>query len=380
MDAWMRVTFEEGGIVVWQRNPYYFAVDPEGNQLPYFDEYHHVITGGTDVSLLRAINGDVSWFLADLDAYVVAKQAERDGTCRVFPWASSAFNPATLAFNVTHEDPVLRALFKDINFKMGVSHALNREQYNELVYHGLSEPWQAAPIETDPFYHEEAAHVALEYDPGLAVQYLEKAGLGRKNSEGFRLRSDGKVLEITMLQGEVGWSNEQAIIEMVVEDLNKIGIKTQLKYMDWSAASTIANANQHDVIVMPNSWGSGNGSFAWASFVNSYTFGFWGCYWARTWNQWWLSGGTEGEKPDQIMLDVMDWLAQSGATTDMDAKKGYWKKIMDVYVDNLWEIGTVKHPGQLLITAPYMRNVPNTRRIISRGDYGRWDVMYSAAE
>jgi peptide/nickel transport system substrate-binding protein len=379
MDAWVRATFDESGTVVFKRNPYYFAVDTAGNQLPYFDEYHFVITGTTDVSLLRAMNGDVSWFTTSMGNYSVAKQAEKNGKCRVLPWASSSMNIADIEFNLTHDDPVLRALFKDIRFKMGVSHALNRPQYNELFFNGLSEPWQVAPTETDPFYNERAAHVALEYDPKKADAYLNQAGLDKKDANGWRLRPDGKLLEITLLLGALNWPNEQAMVEMIVDDMKKVGLKVELKSMEFMSAYQIALASKEDAFLLGNSWGTNNGAFGlWDQ--NMFQLGLWMNFYAVKWNDWWTSKGAKGEKPDQVMLDVMDLVAKSKATINIEEQKGYWKKILDVYADNLWGIGTLKHPGDILIVAPYMRNVPNTKLAIGRGDYGRWDVMYSSQQ
>ena len=59
--------------MVYKRNPYYFAIDPEGNQLPYMDERHVVITGSKVVSELRAMNGDVSLYETNVVNYVLAK-------------------------------------------------------------------------------------------------------------------------------------------------------------------------------------------------------------------------------------------------------------------------------------------------------------------
>lgn len=381
MDAWIRVTYKESGIVVWRRNPYYFAVDPEGNQLPYFDEFHQVITGGFDVSLLRALNGDVSWFdRSGVDNYIVAKKAEQEGKCRVLPMGGIVINCADLEFNVTHEDPVLRKLFKNINFKMGVSHALNRPQYNEVIYYGTAEPWQVAPWENDLFYNERAAHVALEYDLDKANQLLDEAGLDRKNADGWRLRPDGMLLEITVLQGEMRLTGEKILGEMMVEDLQKVGIKAVWKFMDFTAAFEITETNKHDAFILGFSWGTYSGAFdLWGAPMYSFVEGI-GNFrpWAPEWMHWWLSDGKKGEKPDQIMLDVMDWVKKSKATTNIEQKKMYWKKILDVYADNLWGIGTLKYPGGILIVAPYMRNVPNPK--LGLADSGRQDAMYSDQE
>ena len=37
LNAWMVTKYEAGVSLTAERNPYYYAVDTEGNQLPYID-------------------------------------------------------------------------------------------------------------------------------------------------------------------------------------------------------------------------------------------------------------------------------------------------------------------------------------------------------
>ena len=41
------------------RNPYYWKVDTEGNQLPYIDELHYSIAEKVDAITLKALNGEI---------------------------------------------------------------------------------------------------------------------------------------------------------------------------------------------------------------------------------------------------------------------------------------------------------------------------------
>ena len=42
-----------------KRNPYYFAVDPEGNQLPYIDEVRFTFFSDAETLNLAAIGGQI---------------------------------------------------------------------------------------------------------------------------------------------------------------------------------------------------------------------------------------------------------------------------------------------------------------------------------
>ena len=48
-------------IYEWERNPYYWAVDPAGNQLPYIDEISMTLTGDKEVLNLKASAGEIDF-------------------------------------------------------------------------------------------------------------------------------------------------------------------------------------------------------------------------------------------------------------------------------------------------------------------------------
>ena len=74
------------------------------------------------------------------------------------------------------------------------------EAFNEAAFLGLGEARQLAPPSYSPFYPGDD-HVAkyTEYDPEGASKILDEIGLDQKNEEGFRLRPDGEVLDLTLL-------------------------------------------------------------------------------------------------------------------------------------------------------------------------------------
>ena len=44
-----------------KRNPYYWKVDPEGNQLPYIDEIVFTQIQNTEIGNIKAMNGEVDF-------------------------------------------------------------------------------------------------------------------------------------------------------------------------------------------------------------------------------------------------------------------------------------------------------------------------------
>src|SRR5690606_3182918 len=60
LSAWVpKNPHGDGGRQVWERNPYYWKVDPDGSQLPYIDSVVFTFFSDEGPLLLAAANGDV---------------------------------------------------------------------------------------------------------------------------------------------------------------------------------------------------------------------------------------------------------------------------------------------------------------------------------
>ena len=58
LNPWMPVQYDPGTRLLLDRNPYYYAVDPAGNQLPYIDSVDVTYVENLEVSKLRVIAGE----------------------------------------------------------------------------------------------------------------------------------------------------------------------------------------------------------------------------------------------------------------------------------------------------------------------------------
>lgn len=370
---WTLFQTGEGGLAVHKRNPYYWSVDPAGNQLPYIDERHFIVTPSEEVSQLRALNGDLDYFVTGFGAYTLAKKAEQEGKCKTFISGVTAINAAQVNFNINHQDPALREIFGDKRFRHAVSYAIDRPTINELVYHGISQPWQVAPPESSRFYHQEFAHTAIEYDPERAKGMLDDLGLDKTDSDGFRLRPDGKPLDITFISYPT--PETKSIGEYVIDQLKAVGLDVNLRFVDWGLLRSSHAANSYDGALLWQAWAT-DGGMHLVSGVNDWLPIHNICYWAPLWASWYRSDGAEGEKPPQVLLDALESWKKAGQASDPAEQERLFKKVLDVAADNLWTIGTVQMPGNVAIISNQMRNVPTTSLPYERGDFGRLSTWF----
>ena len=63
-----------------------------------------------------------------------------------------------------------RELFQNKDFRVALSHAINRPELIDIIYVGQGEPYQVAPRPESEFYDEAFAHQYTEYDPDRANQ------------------------------------------------------------------------------------------------------------------------------------------------------------------------------------------------------------------
>ncbi len=235
---WKIKTVTPADPVVMERNPYFWQVDTEGNQLPYIDTIEHAIYQQADVFNLWIASGkiDEQGRGTSAGAYTFYKENEQKGGYRTFRWryaSTDAYFP-----NLNAPDKVLAKLFDTPDFRQALSVAINRAEVNELVWNGLGEPRQASPINGSPEYDPELEQKWAEYDPKLANDLLDKLGL-KKGADGVRLRPDGKPLEVTITHTSNQGDRANDAHELIKKYWTAIGVKANARYVERALYETL---------------------------------------------------------------------------------------------------------------------------------------------
>ena len=91
-----------------------------------------------------------------------------------------------------NSDPEIGKWLRTSVFRQALSLGIDREAINDTILLGLGTPknWVSHP--STPYYPgDDWAFHNTEYDPSKANEILDRLGLSQKDSDGFRLRSDG---------------------------------------------------------------------------------------------------------------------------------------------------------------------------------------------
>ena len=337
MTAWKITQYEPGTtLMVAERNPYYWAVDPEGNQLPYIDKiYFHFVEDVAGVNAM-GIAGDLSMQAraVDLAQYPVYQDNAEAGNYHMLMWPQAMASAATLWFNQSYADDNYRNLFQDIRFRRAMSVAIDRDQINQVAFLGQGFPQTITVVPDSPYYDASIANVDGEYDPALAASLLDDMGL-TKDADGYYTFADGTEI-ILEIETSLSASGMQDSLELVSQYWNDVGIKNEVQVETRDVFWPRAGANE----VMVSTWTTDRGLVPMVDPI--YQFPFDERSWmAPAFGTWYKSGGTDGIAPTDEFKQVMDLYDEYKVTTDPAKQLEIGKEIVRLSTTNLWTIGTV---------------------------------------
>ena len=340
-------------------NPYYFIVDTAGQQLPYVDKIRESYTQDPAVMELKMINGEVDEKAQTLKfaSVPVFKEHEADGKYKVY-LVEPASDGNTVAFNRTSKDPVLKAIFSNPDFSFAMSIALDRHEINKVVCFGeCQEISNGVPIAPSAsFAKPEWYTYGTEYDPAKANQMLDALGLDKKDSDGFRLRSDGKRLVI--LAQYTIQSVGSATMNLVKSYWEAVGVKIELKEIATEQYRAMVANNDHDVSSFTS------GSTLEPTFI-SRQYRFYPPFgdamlepqFGLSWLEWLKTAGTTGEEPPVDAKHLYELAAQF--KTLLPGSPEYiqvGQEIGDIHMRNMFLIGILGPSPVVLIAKDRVGN------------------------
>lgn len=225
LSAWVPVEWIRGQRLVYERNPYYWKVDSAGNQLPYADRLVFNVIQDPQVILLKFVNGEIDLFgrYAQIDMFPTLQSEERRGKFELRitgPERGPAFY-----LNWDTPKSALREAFRNKDVRVALSLAINREEINQIVYHGLLESSGYAFARSSPYFSEALYKKYSTFDLGLAKKLLDDAGYRDSDGDGFREFEDGVRFELNL---DVTPGARVSICELVADHWRAIGIKVNL--------------------------------------------------------------------------------------------------------------------------------------------------------
>ena len=241
----------------FERNPYYYAVDPAGNQLPYMDKVVLTLAENLEVLNLRAIAGDftIQGRHINIAALPVFLENATAADYRVQFWKQPQSGIANIYVNQSWDGDASTAGFlQNVEFRRALSMGIDRDQINEVFFLGLGETsglCKGFPDSSNPgkYFGEDY----VQFNPGPANTALDALGLDKKDSSGFRLMPNGERLVLNLPGVVAAFEDYVGINEMVSTQWKKnLGISAEVQGLERSLSNERALANE----LMMQTWES----------------------------------------------------------------------------------------------------------------------------
>jgi peptide/nickel transport system substrate-binding protein len=347
--AWKIETPAPAETVVMVRNPYYYAVDQEGNQLPYIDRIEHRLFQDPETLNLMVAQGqiDMQARYMSLDNYTFYKENEERGGYHIVPGLDS--NVWSLVPNMNSKDEVLRGLFETEAVRHAMSVAVDRELINELTQSALAKPLQTAPVTGSPYHSDELSQHWVEYDPDLANELLDEAGLSERDSADFRLRPDGQRFSLVV---EANDAVHAKTLELLAENFADIGIEFLPRVIDRTQWDNNRANNDFQMHWIP---------FDRLTYVPADPRRIMGSDgYANQSFKYYNTNGVEGMEPTAEMQEIYDLWDQASQSASVEVADGYVKQMAEIFATQGWVIGVYGEGTVVNIVSNKMHNVqPN---------------------
>jgi peptide/nickel transport system substrate-binding protein len=353
MTPWIITEWEEGADhMIATRNPYYWKVDVQGQQLPYIDQvYFYLVEDNTAINTL-ALAGklDMQHRGIQLSQYPVYLEQAEQYDYHVFLWPQAQASGLTFFPNQSYSDPKYRELMQDFKFRQALSQAIDRDTLNEILWLGTGVPMTISVVKDSALYQPDIANIYGEYDVELAKSLLDEVGLP-VGADGLRTFPDGSPLQLVVESSYTSGSLYDGI-ELVAEWWRAVGLDTRVETMSRDVYWPKACANE----VMIATWTTDRGLVPMVDPI--YQFPFDERSWmAPAFGIWYKTGGQQGEAPSGSLKELMDLYDNYRATVDPAEQLSIGKEIVRKTTTFLSVIQTCGESPAPVVVKNYFHNV-----------------------
>ncbi|MBM1220793.1 ABC transporter substrate-binding protein [Ponticoccus sp. SC2-23] len=358
MGAWVPVEYRADDIIVLRRNPYYWKVDEEGNQLPYLDEVHYRLSTWADRDVQAvAGTGDFS-NLEQPENYVesLRRSAEDDAPARL------AFGPRTIGYTLypnlsgngwgepDERAQAVRELNRNADFRKGITQAMDRVRLGESLVKGPFTVQYPGGLYAGTSYYDEASTVFYPYSLESARAHFEAAGLADTDGDGFynwpEGMMDGGNVQITIL-ANTDYQTDRNLAEGVVAMLEEAGIQAALNLLTGNDRDAAQNSGRYDWMVLRN------GTSLITVVQNTTELAPVGAQTSLN-----HRANADGELDllpwEQEMVDVVNAFIGSRDAAERSELMSQYQRL---YTENLYGVGLTAYPGALIINKRFA-NIP----------------------
>jgi peptide/nickel transport system permease protein len=367
---WIPRSSSEAAPFIYTRNPYYFAVDPQGNQLPYIDRLQFDLKTAQMLPLTFS-NGEVTMQgrHVSYDNYTELMSRQQEAHYRLLHWYPATRSMWVIDPNLNRyvdaEHPALAKkakLLSDKRFRQALSLAIDRGAIIRSRFDDTVRASQVEPGRESPFHSEKLANAFIEHDPARANALLDELGLSHRDIDGLRTFEDGSsmtfYLTFTAFPG-IGPA------EFVVDDWREVGLRVIAKEQSRTLFQQKRDSSDFDMAA----WVSESDYFPMIE-PRQFAPPDSEALYATNWGRWFSRGGffgspkaleqknSYGPPLDHPMYAAYRSLVEARQLGTLEERVARFREATDIAAENLWTINIAEPTPFLVVVADDLRNVP----------------------
>jgi peptide/nickel transport system substrate-binding protein len=359
MNAWVPVKYEPDQLLVMVRNPYYWKVDEEGNQLPYLDEiwFADAEKGAERLMNFIAGTGDRTYVEDAANFVTLRKKSLEPGSNMKISYPLFIQGQEVL-FNLSKDlgvknekDLAIRELFRNLEFRKALAYATDKWALAKAVFDGpLVQPYPGG-LNSGSVYWAKEHVVEYEYDLNRAKQILSK--LGFKDTDG---------------NGMLNWPSNSAFkgADLILELLNDVHEPENIRTAEsWSAMMRQVGIDVRIRGVQPKMWNARTDS-------GDFQLTLWGKANTDPFIQmsdlfpvspeaplWHMSG--EGKRALlPFEQEMQPYLEELKSTLDPKVRRKNIEKLLKLYTENVYTLGIYESRFALAYDKRFRNIAPDT--------------------
>ncbi len=356
LQPWVNTTTPPSERFVFERNPFFHRVDPQGRQLPYIDQVFVYMAGSSIIpAKVGAGASDLQARYLRFDNYTFLKATEEREKQKVRLWRTARGARIALYPNLNTTDGAYRTLFRDVRFRRALSLAINRDEINQAIFFGLAIEGNNTVLPDSPLYREDYRHAWTQFDLDRANALLDEIGLSERDRRGVRLLPDGRPVDLIV--ESAGESTEETdVLELIRDSWSKIGIKLHTKPLQREVFRNRIFAGRTQMAIwtgLENALPNVDMSPVELAPMKQHHL-----QWPK-WGQYVQTKGLSGEPVDvpeaAELLDLYHAWERATAHTE---REEIWHRMLQIHSDQVFTLGVIAGVPQPVVFKESLRNLP----------------------
>jgi peptide/nickel transport system substrate-binding protein len=240
--------YVQGERIEFMKNSDYYIINTENKRLPYFDRLIYTIVQDASLDLFKFLAGESDVIsVHGEDAELVKKLEKKRNFKTVNLGPSSGTEFLVFNLSIDKNSPVSSKWFNNDYFRQAVSHAIDRNSIVASVLGGVGKPLFTSESLASIYLNEKIKE-GYSQDFEYSKELLKK-GSFKWNTEGNLVDANGKKVEFTILTNAENAARQTTGV-IIQDDLKKIGIKVNLKPIDFNTLIGRSDSGDWEAIIL----------------------------------------------------------------------------------------------------------------------------------